>query len=168
MLKDSLTFTHHLEFATLRCVEESFKTALFKWLVSFVVMNPLVQSVKKHKKNKQMHVYDKVFQPPVKPREIDFLEWKIETNWMATSKKKCSNLRLRFIKIDFFMVVKSTTWWSRDIRYVLAFLWEKKRMSHENSHCHGNLRYHPLCHPKKQLPQRHTRSYQVFLAGRHP
>lgn len=50
MLKDSLTFTHHLEFATLRCVEESFKTALFKWLVSFVVMNPLVQSVKKHKK----------------------------------------------------------------------------------------------------------------------
>ena len=31
---------------------------------------------KNTKKNKQMHVYDKVFQPPVKPREIDFLEWK--------------------------------------------------------------------------------------------
>ena len=64
---------------------------------------------KKTQKNKKMHVYDKVFQPPVKPREIDFLEWKIETNWMATSKKTCSNLRLRFIKIVFLMVVKSTT-----------------------------------------------------------
>jgi len=86
-----------------------FQNSSFQMVGEFRGDESLGAICKKTQKNKKMHVYDKVFQPPVKPREIDFLEWKIETNWMATSKKTCSNLRLRFIKIVFLMVVKSTT-----------------------------------------------------------